>query len=403
MLWAFGVYSARPLRLARSSGGPSLAPDEPRVRPASPNPPTPQIEQACVSAKLDDGPFSVEEIDGQQVIRPENLYLYFQVHESFAYDLAADPGQRMVVELTLLDLGAGPIDVEYDGHAKEYGPGYVPSAKHKLTGSGEPSTVRFELPHARFANRKNGWSDFRIRRFGPLDAKIFALQKISLRCVPAPGPPYVPKGKLTYIDLQPKANKKLVQGTPTFADNTLDSLPRGEQTFGGVRFMIGDGLIQLGSTRRPDRPEKVDGIAINRAFERLYVFHATEYGTFPNVVPDGTPIGKYQVNYEDDITETIPIVYGQDVRNWWNGDGSRDVTRGHVAWKGSNPAAKGRNQTLRRYLGVWENPRPHKKVLTIDYASTNDTAAPFCVAMTVEANAALETRPPKTDPDSWPQ
>jgi formylglycine-generating enzyme required for sulfatase activity/serine/threonine protein kinase len=132
-----------------------------------------------------DGPVSVEQIDGRPVIRPENLYLYFQVGEWFAYDVPADSGQPTVVELTLLDLGAGWIDIEYDGHAKEYAPGYAPSMKHQLTGSGEPATVRFELPDARFANRQNGWCDFRVRRSGPLDAKIFALEKIAVRRVPA--------------------------------------------------------------------------------------------------------------------------------------------------------------------------------------------------------------------------
>ena len=54
-------------------------------------------------------------------------------------------------------------------------------------------------------------------------------------------------------------------------------------------------------------------------------------------------------------------------------------------WTGGNPAAKQYNVELRLYLAVWKNPHPDKKVIDIDYVSTNTTAAaPFCVAMTAE-------------------
>ena len=60
-------------------------------------------------------------------------------------------------------------------------------------------------------------------------------------------------------------------------------------------------------------------------------------------------------------------------------------------WQGSSPAASLRNATLRLYLTMWENPQPDKKVISIDYVSTNTTAGPFCVAMTVEEAAGSTT------------
>jgi hypothetical protein len=58
-----------------------------------------------------------------------------------------------------------------------------------------------------------------------------------------------------------------------------------------------------------------------------------------------------------------------------------------VAWKGDNGRAKQLDARIRVYQTNWENPWPNKKVTTIDYLSKKDetVAAPFCIAMTVEA------------------
>ena len=36
------------------------------------------------------------------------------------------------------------------------------------------------------------------------------------------------------------------------------------------------------------------------------------------------------------------------------------------------------------FLTAWDNPRPDKKVVSIDLISASSRAAPFCVAMTIE-------------------
>lgn len=95
-------------------------------------------------------------------------------------------------------------------------------------------------------------------------------------------------------------------------------------------------MIHLGSEKARDKPEEVKGIEINRNLTSLYVLHGTQLG----FVPDHTLIGKYQVSYNDGTEETIPIVCGEDLRDWWNKDQSRPVSRGTVVWEGSNPAAR---------------------------------------------------------------
>ncbi len=195
--------------------------------------------------------------------------------------------------------------------------------------------------------------------------------------------PYEPKGELKQVDLSKKVNKKLSDGTDRVEGNTLEDFPKGEQELAGVTFNIIDGLIQLASEDRPQWPEKVEGIAIGSKFAHLYLFHATQTG--PTGIKDATPIGQWIVHYEDGSQETIPIVYGADVRDWWNTDRSKKLNRSKVAWVGTNAAAKQHNVTLRLFVSKWDNPKPNTSVTTIDYVSkVVGEAGPFCLAATME-------------------
>ena len=97
-------------------------------------------------------------------------------------------------------------------------------------------------------------------------------------------------------------------------------------------------------------------------------------------------IGKYIVHYEDKTKETIEIVYGKDVRDWWFTPEEKGVSRGQVAWEGENERSKSfPGVKLRLYVTSWKNPKPTKKVTSIDYVSTKSSAAaPFCIAITAE-------------------
>jgi hypothetical protein len=185
--------------------------------------------------------------------------------------------------------------------------------------------------------------------------------------------------EVTYLDLQPQANQKLTENFHDVTGNTYKELPQGEQTLGGVKFKIGEGAILLAGEFVPDLPEKVEGIQVKKAFRKLHILHATAYAA-----PVGTLIGEYVVQYEDGSAEAIPIVYGEDVRDQWNNDQSKPVTRGKLAWTGENDAVKQRNKNLRLYLTTWQNPKPDKRVVRIDYLSKMTRSAPFCIAMTLE-------------------
>jgi hypothetical protein len=207
----------------------------------------------------------------------------------------------------------------------------------------------------------------------------------------APAAPAPKEAGRAFLDLQPLGTHKLTDNSPSgMAGNNLANVPTGEREFGGVKFQVGDKYLQLGSPNfKDEKPEKVEGIKVGRAFNKLHILHATGYGSSPagspKHVPEDTVIAEYRVQYEGGETATIEVVYGKDVRDYWFRDGSPGVTRGKVAWEGECEAAKKLDCKIRLYLTTWENPKPGKRVTAIDFVRKADTgAAPLCVGLTVE-------------------
>jgi hypothetical protein len=190
-----------------------------------------------------------------------------------------------------------------------------------------------------------------------------------------------PEKAVTYVDLQPKANQKLKDPFHGSTDaNDLAEVKQGKQTLGGLKFQIGEGLVQLANENLKDQlPEKVEGIKVDAKFARLHILQATGHS-----VDDDTVIAKYVLHYADKSEETIEVVYGKDVRDWWRGADAKDPTRGKVAWKGTNESAKANGSSIWLFSLTWKNPKPDKKVVSIDYISTLTNSAPFVVAITLE-------------------
>jgi hypothetical protein len=195
-----------------------------------------------------------------------------------------------------------------------------------------------------------------------------------------------PQGRLVPLELKTHCNAKLrdLSGPGDFEGNGLAEVPLGEQVLCGVQFAIGEGLIQLGSTSASEKPAKAEGVPVQRKVARLYALHAVQW-TLPEPQPGRPVVGEFRLHYEDGSTASLPIVYGEDVRDWWASDGGIPVTRGRVVWTGSNLRTDQYSASLRLYLSAWENSHPDKQVTALDYLSTMKTpCAPFCVALTVE-------------------
>ena len=196
-----------------------------------------------------------------------------------------------------------------------------------------------------------------------------------------------------FVNLQPYSNQNrgesLGSGVP---GNNLSALPGGEPEFNGVKFKVEDGILHLGSMILDARPEKVSDIKVDAKCSKLHFLHATCFGGGPNqegsalYVKDGTTIGEYVLTFEDKSTVGIPIVYGENVRDWFYVDGEPGIQSGKIAWSGTNERAPEVGAKIRIYQTEWKNTNADKKILSIDYVGRkNDTpAAPFCIAMTLE-------------------
>jgi hypothetical protein len=188
------------------------------------------------------------------------------------------------------------------------------------------------------------------------------------------------------IDLAPYVNQQL-NGVfhNHYQGNDLAALPTGRQTFAGVRFTVGNGVVQLGTPKVPGKPEKVEGIKVGAKAVKLHFLHSCgrSGGT-----PADTLVGKYVVHYDDRSTAEVEIVYGKDVVDWWEQRGVADPTRSKVGWEGENEMVKGSGLKIKLFLTTWENPHPDKRIVTIDYETAaggrQTGAAPFCVAISAE-------------------
>jgi hypothetical protein len=192
-----------------------------------------------------------------------------------------------------------------------------------------------------------------------------------------------PSETVTPIDLKAYANVKLTDNfhSGDFPENNLAKLPTGKQTFAEVKFTVGEGVIQLGSSQVKEKPDKVEGIKVGRLATKLHFLHGTGYQA-----PDDTVIAKYVVNYDDKTTADIEVAYGRDVVDWWLTSDRKEPTTGKVAWSGKNGATADTDTKIQLYLMTWENPHPKKKIVSIDYVATapEGAAAPFCLAITAE-------------------
>ena len=173
-----------------------------------------------------------------------------------------------------------------------------------------------------------------------------------------------------------KLKDPLAGGAP---GNILDLSP-GEHRFLGIPLQIGEGLLELRSTKLLNRPAKIGGIRVGRKLNGLHFLHATHW-----TVDNQATVGNYTIHYTDKSSATIPIVYGKDTTCWWKYPDHKAPTVAEIAWKGTNPRANQFGATVWLVLSSWKNPRPNTPVTSIDFSTTDTACAPFCVAITAES------------------
>jgi WD40 repeat protein/serine/threonine protein kinase len=160
-------------------------------------------------------------------------------------------------------------------------------------------------------------------------------------------------------------------------------LEPGLQTLGGVQFDV-RGIVMLSCAHQDlawDFPPKVEGIRIGCRCQTLHFLQAAQW-----VEEGGTAIGEYAVHFANGQLERIPLVYGENLVNWWCPPGEPAVlgpaTR--AVWRGENDGTKRYGMELRFYDFRWQNPHPEIEIESVDFQSSLATSGPFLLAITAE-------------------
>jgi hypothetical protein len=96
-------------------------------------------------------------------------------------------------------------------------------------------------------------------------------------------------------------------------------------------------------------------------------------------VPESTRVGSYVLRYADGETRELPLIYGEDTRDWnYAYEKIADAKYAREAWRDTG------DTNLRLLHRAYQNPRPDVEIATLDFISAEADAAPFVVAITVE-------------------
>lgn len=195
-------------------------------------------------------------------------------------------------------------------------------------------------------------------------------------------PPRVPFSPRTLIDLSDFYNAALSQTwhNPSAGNNSLEALTPGILQLGGTVFDV-RGIVQLSGIELERAgghfPQQISGIKIGQRCRDLHFLHATGWKH-----SDGSQIGTFVVHYADGEEVNIPIVYGDDVRDWnAASDSSTKVRRGTTVWTSTSTKTR---WPVRLFKMTWLNPLPKMEIVTLDYVSSMTPSAPFLIAVTAE-------------------
>jgi hypothetical protein len=209
------------------------------------------------------------------------------------------------------------------------------------------------------------------------------LQRMHAAVVPRL-PPGDPQANPWLIDRGEHYNMALTDSWLTSdpaRENSLAELPRGAVRLAGVEFDV-RGIVQLAGRVPASRnyPRRITGIRVGRTRARLHFLHATA-----RLETEGTRVGSYVVHFANGRRRECPIVYGQNVRDYWVKSGEPEISPSLVeAWTGHNAEATAYRASIRLFKASWKNPWPEVPIESIDFESELTQCEPFLIAITAE-------------------
>ncbi len=202
---------------------------------------------------------------------------------------------------------------------------------------------------------------------------------------------------LEFIDLAPYANRSFTDETDgdgkggwlDQGKNDFRHMPLGKIKAGGVDFLIidpaknqGKGCLIVRGKARPEFASAITGIKVDKKFSRLFFLHTSGWA-------NNAESGSYVIHYADGKSETVTLIGGKHIGDWYN---CKQLSNAKIGFVKANAA--GANVGF--YVMEWVNPRPAAAIASIDFVSAiktdaggvdyikNDSAVPVLAAITGE-------------------
>jgi hypothetical protein len=195
--------------------------------------------------------------------------------------------------------------------------------------------------------------------------------------------------KWAFIDLKPYANAKIVDtqwwtGNAGSSDleELLDIAKDGHEFEGPgdemVAFKVEDANLRIYGTNAPANPKEIEGIKVGMKAETLYFLHMTGWEAV------GTPSYKFVMNYEDGSSEELIIESHFNSDDWCAIPAVLPDENSAQIWTEPGVTCG----TVSVIATKWENPRPGKRINTIDFISLETAAVPGLFAITLGGASA---------------
>lgn len=160
---------------------------------------------------------------------------------------------------------------------------------------------------------------------------------------------------------------------------SLQTLGAGPVKSADISFLIGEKLIRLGSTVRAEDPERVT-VPLSTTARRLHFLHSEHY-------QDGVAVlAFYVVHYKDGRQAVIPVIKGQNIRDYEVADPAQIPRSIAVGWIGPPNRPDRTEIKPALYRLSWDNPFPDVPIDRIELTSRKQktSQATFIVAISAE-------------------
>ena len=159
-------------------------------------------------------------------------------------------------------------------------------------------------------------------------------------------------------------------------DNRFSDLKPGRIRAGAIDFQV-QGILQLGGLMLPQLPRGVAGIPIHRQCRRVHFLHASTWDG-----PAVGEIGHYTLHFRDGSTETIPLIHGVNIHDWWVDP--EHPPRPAPVWTGANAHLRSKGWTVGLFHLAWDNPHPEREIAFLSFETDGKTRLPLLAALSTE-------------------